>query len=52
MAPAALKKIDTSGVLFFLGILLSVGMAVAAGLRTISRLLHKIVIPFFHLYGA
>lgn len=29
MAPAALKKIDTSGVLFFLGILLSVGTTIS-----------------------
>lgn len=34
MAPAALKKIDTSGVLFFLGILLSVGALDSAGLLT------------------
>jgi Na+/H+ antiporter NhaD/arsenite permease-like protein len=32
MAPAALRKIDTSGVLFFLGILLSVGALDSAGL--------------------
>ncbi len=32
MAPAALRKIDTSGVLFFLGILLSVGALDAAGI--------------------
>ena len=31
MAPAALRKIDTSGVLFFLGILLSVGALDSAG---------------------
>ena len=34
MAPAALRKIDTSGVLFFLGILLSVGALDAAGILT------------------
>jgi Na+/H+ antiporter NhaD/arsenite permease-like protein len=33
-APAALSKIDTSGVLFFLGILLSVGALDSAGLLT------------------
>jgi Na+/H+ antiporter NhaD/arsenite permease-like protein len=32
MAPAALKKIDTSGVLFFLGILLSVGALDSSGI--------------------
>jgi Na+/H+ antiporter NhaD/arsenite permease-like protein len=31
LAPAALRKIDTSGVLFFLGILLSVGAMDSAG---------------------
>lgn len=40
MAPAALKKIDTSGVLFFLGILLSVGALDSAGvLRTLAEFL-------------
>lgn len=40
MAPAALKKIDTSGVLFFLGILLSVGALDSAGLlRSLAELL-------------
>lgn len=42
MAPAALKKIDTSGVLFFLGILLSVGALDAAGiLRTLAETLNN-----------
>lgn len=42
MAPAALKKIDTSGVLFFVGILLSVGALDSAGiLRTLAELLDK-----------
>jgi len=42
MAPAALKKIDTSGVLFFLGILLSVGALDAAGiLRSLAEVLDK-----------
>lgn len=41
-APAALKKIDTSGVLFFLGILLSVGALDSAGiLRSLAELLDK-----------
>jgi Na+/H+ antiporter NhaD/arsenite permease-like protein len=40
MAPAALKKIDTSGVLFFLGILLSVGALDSAGiLRSLAQFL-------------
>lgn len=40
MAPAALKKIDTSGVLFFLGILLSVAALDSAGvLRTLAEFL-------------
>lgn len=40
MAPAALKKIDTSGVLFFLGILLSVAALDSAGvLRTLAQFL-------------
>lgn len=40
MAPAALKKIDTSGVLFFLGILLSVGALDSAGiLRSLAEFL-------------
>jgi hypothetical protein len=39
LAPAALRKIDTSGVLFFLGILLSVGAMDSAGIvRTTSCL--------------
>jgi len=42
MAPAALKKIDTSGVLFFLGILLSVGALDAAGiLRSLAEVLDR-----------
>jgi Na+/H+ antiporter NhaD/arsenite permease-like protein len=42
MAPAALKKIDTSGILFFLGILLSVGALDAAGiLRSLAEVLDK-----------
>jgi len=42
MAPAALKKIDTSGVLFFLGILLSVGALDSAGiLRSLAEYLDK-----------
>ena len=41
MAPAALKKIDTSGVLFFLGILLSVGALDCAGvLRELAEYLN------------
>lgn len=40
LAPAALKKIDTSGVLFFLGILLSVGALDSAGiLRSLAEFL-------------
>lgn len=40
MAPAALRKIDTSGVLFFLGILLSVGALDSAGiLRSLAELI-------------
>ena len=40
MAPAALRKIDTSGVLFFLGILLSVGALDSAGiLRSLAQFL-------------
>jgi Na+/H+ antiporter NhaD/arsenite permease-like protein len=42
MAPAALRKIDTSGVLFFLGILMSVGALDAAGiLKALAELLDK-----------
>jgi len=42
MAPAALKKIDTSGVLFFLGILLSVGALDSAGiLKSLAEVLDK-----------
>ena len=42
MAPAALRKIDTSGVLFFLGILLSVGAMDSAGiLRSLAEVLDK-----------
>lgn len=42
MAPAALRKIDTSGVLFFLGILLSVGALDSAGiLRALAEVLDK-----------
>lgn len=42
LAPAALKKIDTSGVLFFLGILLSVGALDSAGiLRSLAEILDK-----------
>ena len=41
-APAALRKIDTSGVLFFLGILLSVGALDSAGLlRSLAEFLDK-----------
>jgi Na+/H+ antiporter NhaD/arsenite permease-like protein len=41
-APAALSKIDTSGVLFFLGILLSVGALDSAGLLTsVARFLDE-----------
>lgn len=44
MAPAALKKIDTSGVLFFLGILLSVGALDSAGiLRSLAEFLDKTI---------
>ena len=44
MAPAALKKIDTSGVLFFLGILLSVGALDSAGiLRSVAQFLDSVV---------
>jgi len=44
MAPAALKKIDTSGVLFFLGILLSVGALDSAGiLRSLAEVLDRTV---------
>ena len=40
MAPAALRKIDTSGVLFFLGILLSVAALDSAGiLRSVAEFL-------------
>ncbi|CAM6000121.1 unnamed protein product [Sphagnum balticum] len=40
MAPAALRKIDTSGVLFFLGILMSVGALDSAGiLRSVAEFL-------------
>merc|ERR1711871_1442085 len=43
-APAALSKIDTSGVLFFLGILLSVGALDSAGLLTnIATTLEKVL---------
>lgn len=43
-APAALKKIDTSGVLFFLGILLSVGALDSAGiLRSLAELLDQTI---------
>merc|ERR1711871_1694911 len=43
-APAALSKIDTSGVLFFLGILLSVGALDSAGLlKSIAEFLEKTV---------
>lgn len=42
MAPAALRKIDTSGVLFFLGILMSVGALDAAGiLKALAELLDQ-----------
>lgn len=42
LAPAALKKIDTSGVLFFLGILLSVGAMDSAGiLRNLAEVLDQ-----------
>lgn len=42
MAPAALRKIDTSGVLFFLGILMSVGALDAAGiLKALAQLLDQ-----------
>lgn len=42
MAPAALRKIDTSGVLFFLGILLSVGALDSSGiLRSLAEFLDK-----------
>lgn len=42
MAPAALKKIDTSGVLFFLGILLSIGALDSAGvLRNLAEFLDQ-----------
>ena len=42
MAPAALRKIDTSGVLFFLGILLSVGALDAAGiLKDLATILDR-----------
>ena len=42
MAPAALKKIDTSGVLFFLGILLSVGALDSAGiLRSLAEVIDQ-----------
>lgn len=41
-APAALRKIDTSGVLFFLGILLSVGALDSSGiLRSLAEFLDK-----------
>lgn len=44
MAPAALRKIDTSGVLFFLGILLSVGALDSAGiLRSVAEFLDKTI---------
>lgn len=44
MAPAALRKIDTSGVLFFLGILLSVGALDAAGiLRSFAEVLDRTI---------
>eukprot|EP01039_Chlorochromonas_danica_P000491 gene491-530_t len=44
MAPAALKKIDTSGVLFFLGILLSVGALDSAGiLRGLAETLDSVI---------
>lgn len=44
MAPAALRKIDTSGVLFFLGILLSVGALDSAGiLRSVAEFLDNSV---------
>jgi Na+/H+ antiporter NhaD/arsenite permease-like protein len=32
--PAALEKLDTSGILFFLGILMSIGVLDKSGLRT------------------
>lgn len=42
MTPAALRKIDTSGVLFFLGILLSVGALDSAGiLRSLAVFLDE-----------
>eukprot|EP01038_Epipyxis_sp_PR26KG_P013263 gene13263-17769_t len=41
-APAALKKIDTSGVLFFLGILLSIGALDSAGiLKSLAEFLDQ-----------
>jgi Na+/H+ antiporter NhaD/arsenite permease-like protein/predicted transcriptional regulator len=44
MAPAALRKIDTSGVLFFLGILMSVGALDSAGiLRSVAEFLDSSV---------
>eukprot|EP01035_Chromulina_nebulosa_P019434 gene19434-25314_t len=44
MAPAALRKIDTSGILFFLGILLSVGALDSAGiLQSIAQQLDQSV---------
>jgi Na+/H+ antiporter NhaD/arsenite permease-like protein len=44
MAPAALRKIDTSGVLFFFGILMSVGALDAAGiLRYVAEYLDKVI---------
>ena len=42
MAPAALRKIDTSGVLFFMGILLSIGALDSAGiLRSLAEIMDK-----------
>ena len=42
LVPAALKKIDTSGVLFFVGILMSVGALDSVGiLRSLAEVLDK-----------
>jgi len=42
MTPAALRKIDTSGILFFLGILLSIGALDSAGiLRSLAQYLDQ-----------
>ena len=52
-APAALSKIDTSGVLFFLGILLSVGALDSAGLLTnVATSLEKVLPNELLLSGA